>query len=92
MPMILVGSLMRVPCFLWEANAYPGLANRVLSRFVRGCFVVFEDSKQFLKNKNVKCYGFPLRKELEKGGSLKAFKNQFYVLVLRRKSRSLCYE
>ncbi len=64
-PLVLAGFFLRIPCFLWEANSYPGLANRFLSRFVRKAFVVFESSKKFLKTKNIEVCGYPLRKQIE---------------------------
>lgn len=51
--------------FIWEPNAHPGLANRWLSKFVKTCFVVFEESKKYLSSKNIMVLGMPVRNEIE---------------------------
>jgi UDP-N-acetylglucosamine--N-acetylmuramyl-(pentapeptide) pyrophosphoryl-undecaprenol N-acetylglucosamine transferase len=43
----------------------PGLTNRWLARFVDECWVVFEDAKTFLKNRQSYTAGMPVRKEIE---------------------------
>lgn len=64
-PFVLMAALLGFPSGVWEPNAYPGLTNRWLSRFVKICFVVFDEAKRFLKNKNVETLGIPIRKEIE---------------------------
>lgn len=78
-PFVLVASLLGYRTFIWEPNAYPGLANRILSRFVKKCFVVFSSSRKFLKTKNVEECGIPVRFSLE----IKPFESssEFKVLV-----------
>lgn len=65
-PLLLMASLMRIPTAIWEPNAMPGMANRILSRFVDECWVVFDEAKKHLKNKNLKHAGMPVREEIEK--------------------------
>lgn len=60
-----------------EQNSYPGIANRILSRYVDSMAVTFEDSIKFFKN-NEKCIitGNPIRnrfKELDRKKSLEFF-------------------
>jgi UDP-N-acetylglucosamine--N-acetylmuramyl-(pentapeptide) pyrophosphoryl-undecaprenol N-acetylglucosamine transferase len=64
-PFVLLASLMGCRTAIWEPNALPGLANRWLSRFVKRCFLVFEDSKKYLHAKNVQVVGMPVRAEME---------------------------
>lgn len=66
-PFVLVASLMGFRTALWEPNAYPGLANRWLSRFVDRAFVVFQDAENRLKGKAIQRLGMPVRAEIEKG-------------------------
>lgn len=68
-PMVLTASLLGFPSALWEPNAHPGLANRVLSKFVDQCFIVFEEAGRYLKNKNILKYGMPVRAEIEAAAS-----------------------
>jgi len=63
-PMIIAGKLLGKRIYLWEPNAFPGLANRKLSLFVKEAFVVFEKSKEHMKCP-VKDFGMPIRKDVE---------------------------
>ncbi len=64
-PLVLMASLLRIPTSIWEPNAHPGLANRILSRFVSRAFVVFEVAKKYLHSKDIQLVGMPIRSELE---------------------------
>lgn len=64
-PFVLMSSILGFPSAVWEPNAFPGLTNRWLSRFVKICFVVFDEAKRHLKNKKVETLGIPIRKEIE---------------------------
>lgn len=63
-PLVLVASLFGVPSAIWEPNATPGLTNRILSRFVRRCFTVFNESASHLKG-TIQNLGMPVRQEVE---------------------------
>jgi UDP-N-acetylglucosamine--N-acetylmuramyl-(pentapeptide) pyrophosphoryl-undecaprenol N-acetylglucosamine transferase len=64
-PTILAGVMLGLPTYLHEQNVEPGLANKLLSRFVRSTFVSFEATKKYLKTKRVCHTGNPLRKTLK---------------------------
>ncbi len=64
-PVLLMASLMRIPTAIWEPNAMPGLTNRLLSRFVDECYLVFDSAKKFLKARRFVSSGMPVRKEIE---------------------------
>lgn len=63
-PFVLAASLIGFPSAIWEPNAMPGLANRMLSRFVDKCFIVFKEARVHLKNKNIRQTGMPVREEI----------------------------
>jgi UDP-N-acetylglucosamine--N-acetylmuramyl-(pentapeptide) pyrophosphoryl-undecaprenol N-acetylglucosamine transferase len=63
-PVMLAGLMTGVPCFIHEQNAYPGMANRLLSGWVKAAFVSFETSSQYLKAKNIIHTGNPVRKAI----------------------------
>ncbi|MBL7543519.1 MAG: undecaprenyldiphospho-muramoylpentapeptide beta-N-acetylglucosaminyltransferase [Bdellovibrionaceae bacterium] len=65
-PFVLASSVLGIPTALWEPNAYPGMTNRILSRFVRKTFLVFEESRQKMKAKRIAVLGLPVREEIEK--------------------------
>lgn len=64
-PFVLMASLLGFNTGLWEPNAYPGLANRWLARFVDLAFIVFEPSKKYLPRLSCYQYGMPIRAEFE---------------------------
>lgn len=81
-PFVLASSIMGVPTALWEPNAHPGLTNRLLARFVRKCFVVFEEAKKHLKARSYMTVGIPVRDEIEKLQNIKSVPHEkFRILV-----------
>ncbi|MEO0335720.1 MAG: glycosyltransferase, partial [Pseudomonadota bacterium] len=69
-PMLLAGALLRYPTYIWEPNAMPGLANRILSGYVDEAIVVFSQADRHLKTTNITQLGFPVRKAIETVGEL----------------------
>ncbi|MFZ3228648.1 MAG: undecaprenyldiphospho-muramoylpentapeptide beta-N-acetylglucosaminyltransferase [Pseudobdellovibrio sp.] len=65
-PFLLAAALLGNKTALWEPNAYPGMANRLLSKFVPKAYLVFAEAQKKLKSKDIKIFGMPLRKEIEK--------------------------
>lgn len=64
-PFLMMASLMGCKTALWEPNAHPGMANRLLSKFVPKAFLVFSEAQKYLKSQNVKAMGMPLREEID---------------------------
>ncbi|WP_413612580.1 undecaprenyldiphospho-muramoylpentapeptide beta-N-acetylglucosaminyltransferase [Bdellovibrio sp. HCB-110] len=64
-PFVLAASIIGFNTAIWEPNAMPGMANRLLSRFVDKCFVVFNEAKKHLKNSQIIQAGMPVREEIE---------------------------
>jgi len=79
-PFVMAAAALGIPTAIWEPNAHPGLANRWLSRFVDRCYVVFPQSKEWLKNKNIFQFGMPVRKEIEEGRSAAKQDQDFHLL------------
>lgn len=65
-PLVLSAACLGIPTAIWEPNAFPGMANRFLSRFVPTAFIVFDQAKQFLKSAHFFKTGMPVREEIEK--------------------------
>ena len=80
-PFVLAASIIGFNTAIWEPNAMPGLANRLLSRFVDKCFVVFSEAKRFLKNKEILQVGMPVREEIEKGRPSRQRDEKFHLLA-----------
>ncbi|MEN0058141.1 MAG: UDP-N-acetylglucosamine--N-acetylmuramyl-(pentapeptide) pyrophosphoryl-undecaprenol N-acetylglucosamine transferase, partial [Bdellovibrio sp.] len=64
-PFVLAASIIGFNTAIWEPNAMPGMANRLLSRFVDKCFIVFAEAKKHLKSNNIIQAGMPVRAEIE---------------------------
>jgi UDP-N-acetylglucosamine--N-acetylmuramyl-(pentapeptide) pyrophosphoryl-undecaprenol N-acetylglucosamine transferase len=62
-PVLLAANLRGVPTAIHEANAFPGLTNRVLARFVTAALVAFEAAAPRMKRSDAVVTGNPIRKE-----------------------------
>ncbi|MEL7565377.1 MAG: undecaprenyldiphospho-muramoylpentapeptide beta-N-acetylglucosaminyltransferase [Dehalobacterium sp.] len=64
-PLVFSASTLGISTLIHEQNAFPGLTNRILARFVRHICVTFEDSlKYFPCKKNISITGLPVREEI----------------------------
>ncbi|WP_028992143.1 undecaprenyldiphospho-muramoylpentapeptide beta-N-acetylglucosaminyltransferase [Thermoanaerobacter thermocopriae] len=80
-PVLMVAALKGIPTLIHEQNAFPGLTNRVLSRFVKVVAVSFEESVEYFKNKDkVVVTGNPIRKELLEANREEGLKNLGFSL------------
>ncbi|MNJ99780.1 UDP-N-acetylglucosamine transferase [compost metagenome] len=79
-PFVLAASIIGFNTAIWEPNAMPGMANRLLSRFVDKCFVVFGEARKYLKNKNVIQAGMPIREEIENATRETSDDGKFHLL------------
>ncbi len=69
LPMLMAARARRVPSFIHEQNAVPGMTNRLLSRFVDRIFITLEESSRFFNARKTLLTGNPLRRQiLEKLG------------------------
>ncbi len=63
-PILFVAARRGHKTLIHEQNAYPGLTNRILSKFVNKIAVSFDEAIKFFKNKdNITVTGNPIRKE-----------------------------
>jgi UDP-N-acetylglucosamine--N-acetylmuramyl-(pentapeptide) pyrophosphoryl-undecaprenol N-acetylglucosamine transferase len=63
-PILFVASLFGYRSLIWEPNAYPGLANRLLARRVDESLLVFEEAGRHLKSKHQSMSGLPVRSSM----------------------------
>lgn len=63
-PVLLNASVMGIPTVIHEQNAYPGITNKILSRFVDAIMISFEESKEYFGVKKTFLTGNPLRPEI----------------------------
>jgi UDP-N-acetylglucosamine--N-acetylmuramyl-(pentapeptide) pyrophosphoryl-undecaprenol N-acetylglucosamine transferase len=60
-PILFAASLFGYRSVIWEPNAHPGLANRMLARRVDECFLVFAEAAKLLPAKKTEMTGLPVR-------------------------------
>lgn len=64
-PVIYWASKFKIPTFIHESNALPGITSKILSKKVDVCAISFEESKKYFTNcKKVILTGNPLRNEI----------------------------
>jgi len=64
-PVVFSASRMKIPTLIHEQNAFPGITNRILSRYVDAVAVSFKESEQYFKAaKKLINTGNPVRPEL----------------------------
>lgn len=64
-PLCIVSVFLKIPTFVWEGNATPGVTNRILGKFKITPFLVFEEASKFFKKVKPITTGVPVRKALE---------------------------
>lgn len=67
-PVLLAAWLRGVPTAIHEQNAYPGLTNRTLAKFVKAVAVAFADAAPRMKRADAVVTGNPVRKEFFAAG------------------------
>lgn len=80
-PFVLAASIIGFNTAIWEPNAMPGMANRLLSRFVDKCFVVFAEAQKHLKNDQIIQAGMPVREEIENAIHESHTDDKFHLLA-----------
>lgn len=60
-PILFAASLFGYRSLIWEPNAYPGLANRLLARRVDECLLVFEEAGRYMNARHSTQSGLPVR-------------------------------
>ncbi|PIP22884.1 MAG: hypothetical protein COZ91_03230 [Candidatus Nealsonbacteria bacterium CG_4_8_14_3_um_filter_39_7] len=73
-PAVIAGWILRIPIFLHESDAVPGLSNKILAKFASRIFTSFPKTKNFPLSKTI-LVGDPIRNELLEGdrGEAKEF-------------------
>jgi len=67
MPVVLMARLKGIPVLIHEQNVFPGITNRILSRFADITAISFKESVKYFKNaKKILYTGNPVRKEILK--------------------------
>ena len=82
-PVLLMACLLRCKTIIWELNAVPGFANKILSLFVKNIFISFSSLEKYFPKKKCQLVSFPVRKEIQEKGSKKREPDGYsHLLVL----------
>ncbi|MDE0151807.1 MAG: UDP-N-acetylglucosamine--N-acetylmuramyl-(pentapeptide) pyrophosphoryl-undecaprenol N-acetylglucosamine transferase [Bdellovibrionales bacterium] len=68
-PILLMACFLRYETVIWELNAVPGFANKILSFFVKNIFIGFASTEKYFSGKKCQLTSFPVRKEIRETGS-----------------------
>ena len=72
-PLLFAASILRIPTIIHEQNSFPGITNRLLSKFVDKICVSYDGMESYFPNKKIVKTGNPIRKYLyEKTNKIKA--------------------
>lgn len=67
LPVVLAARFLKIPLWIHESDATPGLATKFASLFAQKIFLAFEESKKFFPEKNREVIGNPIRREVRQG-------------------------
>jgi len=64
-PVVFIAALKKIPTIIHEQNAFPGVANKVLARYVDAVAISFEEARSRFKGRaRITLTGNPIRKDL----------------------------
>jgi UDP-N-acetylglucosamine--N-acetylmuramyl-(pentapeptide) pyrophosphoryl-undecaprenol N-acetylglucosamine transferase len=63
-PVLFIAALMGIKIFIQEQNSYPGITNKILSRFSQKIFVAYDNLNQFFSERKIVITGNPVRKDI----------------------------
>lgn len=78
-PAMMAAILLGIPTLAFEPNAVPGLANRIVARWVRGAAVNFEETLRYFRG--ARLTGIPVRQEFFDIAPLQATNDSHHLLV-----------
>lgn len=75
-PVVFLGAIKGYKSIIHEQNSYPGITNKILSRFVDKILITFEEARgYFPKNKDIITVGNPIRESILNIEKDKAYKS-----------------
>ena len=89
-PIMYVASLLGIPVFIQEQNSYPGLTNRILSKYAKKIFVAYDGMDKYFDNSKIIVSGNPIRKSI-KNISLKNKSDYLKSLNLKKDLKTLLF-
>ena len=63
-PLLYIASRKKIPCLIQEQNSYPGITNKILSKYVQKVCVAYDNMDQFFSEKKIVLTGNPIRQSI----------------------------
>lgn len=63
-PILFIAALLGIKIFIQEQNSYPGITNKILSKFAKKIFVAYDNLNQFFNPNKIILTGNPVRKDI----------------------------
>jgi len=63
-PVLFIAALLGIKIFIQEQNSYPGITNKILSKFARKIFVAYDNLNTFFNPNKIILTGNPVRKDI----------------------------
>ncbi len=63
-PVLFIAALLGVKIFIQEQNSYPGITNKILSKFAKKIFVAYDNLNAFFNTNKIILTGNPVRKDI----------------------------
>lgn len=63
-PVLFVAALLGIKIVIQEQNSYPGITNKILSKFAQKIFVAYDNLNQFFNQQKIMLTGNPVRKDI----------------------------
>ncbi|MGY8980143.1 MAG: undecaprenyldiphospho-muramoylpentapeptide beta-N-acetylglucosaminyltransferase [Flavobacteriales bacterium] len=79
-PILYVASKCNIPTLIQEQNSYPGITNRILSRYVNKICVAYDKMNRFFKEDKLLFTGNPIRENISNFSSSKETGYDFFNL------------
>ncbi|MCX7987960.1 MAG: undecaprenyldiphospho-muramoylpentapeptide beta-N-acetylglucosaminyltransferase [Thermodesulfovibrio sp.] len=73
LPMVFTAALKKIPTIILEQNTVPGLANKILGKFVDAISITYPETLDYFPKEKVYLTGTPIRREILFGDREKAF-------------------
>ena len=73
-PMLFISSLFKIPTLIQEQNSFPGISNKLLSRYVDYISVAYKKMDKFFPGNKIYLTGNPIRESIKKNINISHYK------------------
>ncbi len=85
-PVLFIAALLNIRIFIQEQNSYPGITNKILSKFAKKIFVAYDNLAAFFRADKIVLTGNPVRKDISASLPSQAEARNFFQLKQDKKT------